>query len=363
MLKGKIYSYFYLVALLRIILFPISILYGFITHIRNKLFDWNVNRSVSFPIPVISIGNLTSGGTGKTPHVEYLIRLLKDDFRISTLSRGYKRKSRGFVLSDENPSLDLLGDEPYLFKLKYSGIEVAVDEKRVHGVRQLLDRIPDLGLVLLDDAFQHRWIKPGLSILLTDFYNLYSGDYLLPTGNLREYRSSAKRADIIIVTKSPEVLSPLTRRRVLDSIRPLPHQSVYFSYIEHGEIKLIPGTDQEPVNDISRQTVLLVAGIANPYPLERYLKDRCTRIEKIYFPDHHVFTEKDLEGIIKTYEGIITRNKVIITTEKDMMRLIQPERLQKIRHLPFHYLPIQVRFHQGDGEAFNKQILSYVKNN
>lgn len=363
MLRGKMYLYFYVMTLLRILLFPLSALYGLITYVRNRLFDWHLLNSVAFPIPIISLGNLSSGGTGKTPHVEYLIRLLRSEFRLATLSRGYKRKSKGFVLAGDSPSVELLGDEPFQFKVKYGDIGVAVDEKRVHGVGQLLEKIEDLDLVLLDDAYQHRWIHAGLSILLTDFYHLYTSDHMLPGGNLREYRCGAKRADIIIITKSPTVLSPLTRRRVVDSIKPAPHQSVFFSYIEHGSLTKIPGVDFIPENDFSSHAVLLIAGIANPYPLELYLKDRCAKLEKVYFPDHHDFKEKDINGIIKTYDKIISRNKLIVTTEKDMMRFIHPEIIGKIKNLPVCYLPIEVKFHHEDRGNFEKQIINYVKRN
>ena len=363
LLRGKIYLYFYLMTLFRILLSPLSVLYGLITYVRNRLFDWNLLNSVSFPIPIISIGNLCSGGTGKTPHVEYLIRLLRSEFRLATLSRGYKRKSKGFVLAGDTPSVEVLGDEPLQFKIKYENIEVAVDERRVHGVGQLLKKIDDLDLVLLDDAYQHRWIQAGLSILLTDYYKLYSKDYMLPTGNLREFRCGAKRADIIIITKSPAVLSPLTRRQVIDSIKPGSHQTVFFSYIEHGSLKQIPGIDFIPADNFSTSSVLLIAGIANPYPLERYLKDRCAHLEKIYFSDHHDFKAKDIDRIIKTYDGIISKNKLIVTTEKDMMRFIHPDFISKIKHLPVCYLPIEVKFHREDRESFEKQILNNVEHN
>lgn len=316
---------------------------------------------MSFNLPIISIGNLNSGGTGKTPHVEYLVRLLDDDFLIATLSRGYKRNTKGFILADEKTSLSKIGDEPFQFKTKFKNAIIAVDEKRVRGTKAILalDKIPDV--IILDDAFQHRHIKPGLSILLTDFYNLYSKDRMLPTGNLREYKKGAQRADIIIVTKSPKVLSPFTRRRLADQLKPRPGQSLYFSYIRHGKLLQIPGVEYIPESTCHFSSILMVAGIANPYPLELYLKDRCTSFEKLIFPDHHNFAEKDINMIVKKFDKIFTKNKIIVTTEKDMLRLIQPEVINRIQHLPICYLPIVVKLHKDDKEAFDNQILSYVR--
>jgi len=362
MVPGKIYLYFYLVAIIRIILFPFSILYGIINFVRNKLFDWNIFKSSSFEVPIISIGNLSVGGTGKTPHVEYLIRLLKDRFAVATLSRGYKRRSKGFILADRNSSPEILGDEAFQFKSRHPGVEVAVDEKRVHGVAKLIEKVNGLEVVLLDDAFQHRWIRPGLSILLTDFYHLYSSDYMLPTGRLREFRSGARRADIIVVTKTPAVLSPITRQRVMDQLKPEADQSLYFSYIQHGELRGIPGVEFIPDQDYGNHTVLLLAGIANPYPLELNLKNKCARLERIYFPDHHMFTKGDIERVIRTFNRILSKSKIIVTTEKDMVRLLHPELLEMVRYLPICFVPMEVRFHDHDKEIFEKQIINYVTN-
>jgi len=349
-------------AFIRIILFPVSVLYGFVTYVRNKLFDWKMLHSVSFQLPIISIGNLNTGGTGKTPHVEYLIRVLKTNYKIAILSRGYKRRSKGFILADQNSSHEKLGDEPYQMKIKFNDIDVAVDKKRVHGVDRLDNQIKGLDVVLLDDAFQHRWIKPGLSVLLTDFYDLYCNDNMLPSGTLREYRSGVKRADIIVVTKSPKVLSPITRKRVTDLITPGNHQSLYFSYIKHGRLSPIPGVDYIPKKTLKFSSILLVAGIANPYPLKIYLTDRCRTLEKIYFPDHHKFTTNDIARIKRTFDRILTRDKVIVTTEKDMIRFMQPNLIAMIKHLPICYLPMEIKIHKEDRKAFEQQMLNYVKN-
>lgn len=349
-------------AFLRILLWPVSQLYGLVTLVRNKFYDWKLFRSVSFDIPVISVGNLCAGGTGKTPHVEYLVRLLAGTHRLATLSRGYKRKSTGFLTAGPEATAETLGDEPYQYATKFDNLVVAVDEKRVRGVRKLLKQDPAPEVILLDDAFQHRSIRAGFSILLTDFYNLYSHDYLLPTGRLREYRSGAKRAQCIVVTKCPAVLSPLTRRRVEESLRPAAGQALYFSYIAHGRPTRIPGLDFQPPENLEEVSVLLLAGIANPYPLERYLADHCKQLEKLIYPDHHNYNDSDIERISTAFDKLFIKNKLIITTEKDMVRLMQPEMLEKIKHLPLCYLPIEVKFHDNDGEAFENQIKDYVTN-
>lgn len=355
--------YFYPVALIRILLFPISLLYGFLTFVRNKLFDWNILSSQSFNIPIISLGNLSTGGTGKTPHVEYLIRLLQGEKKVATLSRGYKRKSAGFLMANDNTSVDDIGDEPFQFKIKFPEVTVAVDEKRVHGVESLLSEKNDINVVLLDDAFQHRYIKPGLSILLTDFFNLYTNDFVVPTGSLREFRRGAKRADIIIVTKSPKVLSPLTLRNIISQINPKENQKVYFSFIKHGKLSQIPGVDFIPDQQHHYSAIMMVAGIANPYPLELKLRDRCTNLEKLNFSDHHQFTEKDIDKIIQKFDSIFAKNKIIVTTEKDMGRLRQPELFQKIKSFPICYMPIEVKIHKDDRMDFDNQIIEYVRKN
>jgi len=338
-------------------------MYGIIILIRNKLFDWKIIPSKSFDIPVISVGNLSVGGTGKSPHVEYLVSLLKNNFIVAVLSRGYKRKSKGFVLADETKSVSDIGDEPFQFFTKFKDVKIAVDEKRTKGIQILQKKFPDLETIILDDAFQHRYVKPGLSILLTDFHQLYTNDYPLPGGKLREFRSGAKRADIIIVTKTSKVLSPITRRRVTELINPQQFQKLYFSYIKHGKLKQIPGIDFIPDKNIKYNSILLMAGIANTYPLELFLKKYCEELDILKFPDHHLFTQKDAGKIVETFENIITKNKIIVTTEKDTMRLIQPEIIETIKYLPICYVPIEIMFHQEDKKEFNKQIIDYVRKN
>ncbi|MBL7883728.1 MAG: tetraacyldisaccharide 4'-kinase [Bacteroidia bacterium] len=353
---------------LRILLFPFSLIYGSIVFLRNKLFDWKLLSSKSFAIPTISVGNLSVGGTGKTPHIEYIIRLLKPDFYIATLSRGYGRKTSGLVLADTQSTSSDIGDEPLQFKKKFSGIRVAVDEKRVRGVASLIKEFPSLQCVLLDDAFQHRQIKTGLSILLTDFAKLYTSDFMVPTGALREFRMGAKRADIIIVTKCPDILLPIERKRLLSEINPLPHQKVYFSYIKYGNF--ISLNSEDTTTALTKEfyfernyTIALVTGIANTKSLEYYLKHKVKNIVPVKFADHHHFNKSDIETIKKIFNNIATANKIILTTEKDAMRLKTSEFSALLKDIPLFYIPIEIEFHDKDKKEFNEQVVKYVRSN
>ena len=302
---------------LKILLFPVSFLYGIITFVRNWAFDKGIFKSTSFDFPVICVGNLCYGGTGKTPLIEYIIRILNSqNKKISTLSRGYGRKTRGFIIADEKCSSTHIGDEPCQFYNKFSEIIVAVDEKRVRGIEKLIGNIPGLEVVLLDDAFQHRKVKAGLSILLTDYYFLYTDDHLLPTGTLRELKSGADRADIIVVTKTPVVLSPITKKSIIDKLKTKPYQSVFFSQIKYGTL-LPVGEDIMDITNHDKKfyTILLITGIANPYPLEEYLRRFCVELILKKYKDHHEYTNDDLEDIKETYKYILGKNKIIVTTE------------------------------------------------
>ncbi len=347
--------------ILRVILFPVSLLYGIVTFFRNKLFDWGLIRSQSFDLPIISVGNISAGGTGKTPHVEYLVNLLHEKLGIAILSRGYKRKTKGFLLADKLSGLHDIGDEPMQFISRFDDVLVAVDESRVHGIEKLMKLPNPPETIILDDAFQHRRVKPGLSLLLTDYYSLYTNDYMLPTGTLREFAWGAKRADSIIVTKSPKILSPFTRQRILAELKPAPHQQVFFSYIRHGKLEPVPGVDFIPQSRSKYTAALLVAGIANPYPLEMYLKEKIGHVETIRFPDHHEFTKNDIESILTRFDRMFVKNKILITTEKDMMRFKHPELLIKLKTHPFCYVPIEIKFNKDDREGFHKFILNYVE--
>ncbi|MBQ8223067.1 MAG: tetraacyldisaccharide 4'-kinase [Bacteroidales bacterium] len=347
---------------MRKLLLPISMLCYCVLYIRHKFYDWGLLNSKSYDIPNICVGNLNLGGTGKTPHIEYLINLLSEEFNIAVLSRGYGRKTKGYLLANVNHSHNDIGDEPLQYFKKFDKIKVAVDENRCEGVEKLLQEENPPQVILLDDAYQHRKIKAGLNILLTDYYNLYSTNNLVPTGNLRDIKRAAKRADIIVVTKSPNVITPYYRKDVEDSLKPLPHQKVFYSYIEYLDFK--PFSKASFDIDIKEaKTALLLCGIANTYSLEDFLKRKYNTISKIQFNDHHDFTEKDIDMVIEKYNDMIGKNKVIITTEKDAMRLINSSFINKFDNIPIFTLPIKIKFHKDDDSSFNDEIFNYVKKN
>jgi len=352
----------FLMKFFRFLLFPVALLYGAVMYLRNKCYDWGIFKSEQFRIPTISVGNLSMGGTGKTPHVEYLIRLLKSDFNVAVLSRGYKRKTHGFILAGEESTSYHIGDEPLQISKKFRNVTVAVDEKRANGIKEILRRFEETQVVLLDDAFQHRAVKPGLSILLTDFHQLYSDDFIFPTGTLREFRCAAKRADIIIVTKTFNVLSPITVRRIQGLLKPAQNQQLFFSYISYGELKPLPGlTISPPEGHIN--AALLFAGVANIYPLHEHLMKNTNHLEEIEFDDHHRYTKKDFQKIKETFDGMFMKNKIIITTEKDAMRIAIPRIPSALAGLPIFYIPIEVKIHKEFRKSFNDQIKNYVREN
>ncbi len=332
--------------LLRKILFPFAILYGFITSIRNFIFDKGILKSYSFDIPIIAVGNLSVGGTGKTPQIEYLIRWLSPKYKVATLSRGYKRQSKGFVLADTTSNAEILGDEPFQFYKKFNNIQVAVDADRKNGIEQLLSLTNKPEVILLDDAFQHRRVKAGLYILLTSYGDLYSDDFMLPTGNLRESKSGAKRANVVIVTKCPDTLSLEEQNKIKTKLKLTSTQELYFSYIDYDEF-IYSDIKTMNVEEVMNVDKLLLAGIAKPEPFFGYLQqenDVCLR-----YPDHHHFTEVDIIEIEKK-----SQNKLIITTEKDFVRL-----KGRIPNEQLFYLPIRSSF-LFRSENFDKTITNYV---
>ena len=342
---------------------PFALLYGWIVSLRNLLFNWGILPSVKYPLPVISVGNLSAGGTGKTPHIEYLIRLLSPDFDISTLSRGYGRKTKGFQKAIPENHASTIGDEPLQYLRKFNSIGVFVDEKRRRGIQNILKINENTEVILLDDAFQHRYVKPGLSILLTDFHHLYTRDYLLPAGKLREPIAGARRADIIIVTKTTPVLSPILARQLIDELKPRPHQHVYFSFIKYGVLTSLWSNDHTLEKGKHFSMILLFAGIANTYPIEDHLRQHCNELTVIRFKDHHQYTEQDLLRIKRNFDDLYSPNKLLVTTEKDAMRLLQPELGEIATQLPVFYLPIEVEIHEKYKQQFDKQILKYVSKN
>ncbi len=351
---------------LKLLLIPLSLLYGLITWIRNICFDFGILPSKSFSIPIISVGNLRAGGTGKTPHIEYLVKLLHPKYKTGVLSRGYGRKTTGFILADESATASEIGDEPLQIFKKFTDLTVAVKSNRVKGIKKMLELQPDIKTILLDDAFQHRYVKPGLSILLTEYSDLYSDDFMLPAGNLREWASGASRADVIVVTKTPQFFSPLDRRSILDKIEPKPYQRVYFSYTKYGELISLNNPDvQSPFTKeyyFERDyTFLVLTGIAKPINIQYYLKSKVTEILPLAFADHHEFISEDMQELRKSFDSISNSKKIIITTEKDAMRLKNPEIAGLIADLPIFYLPMQVVFHGNDESNFNNHILDYVR--
>ena len=335
--------------LLRKILFPFAILYGFITSIRNFLFDKGILKSTSFDIPVIAVGNLSVGGTGKTPQIEYLIRLLSDKYKVATLSRGYKRKSEGFVLADENSNAEILGDEPFQFYQKFPDVMVAVDANRTNGIQQLLSQNKKPEIILLDDAYQHRKVKAGFYILLTSYGDLYSDDFMLPTGNLRESRSGAERASIVVVTKCPKILTEEEQTEIRLKLKLKTGQQVFFTFIDY-DIFIYSKNEKMTIGEIKSESKLLLAGIAKPKPFFDYLKNESD--DCLTFPDHHHFSDADLVAIRNKANG-----RKIVTTEKDYVRLKDSELLEQL-----YYLPIKSSFinHQ---QNFDATILEYIKKN
>jgi tetraacyldisaccharide 4'-kinase len=333
--------------LLRKILFPFAILYGFITSIRNFLFDKGILVSYSFDLPVIVVGNLSVGGTGKTPQIEYLIRLLSERYAIATLSRGYKRKSTGFVLANAKATAENLGDEPYQFHQKFPSIQVAVDADRKNGIVQLLTQEKKPQVILLDDAFQHRKVKAGFYILLTAYDDVFVDDFLLPTGNLRESRSGAQRANVIVVTKCPTTLSETEQSQIKQRIKSYSDTPVYFSTIAFDE-SVQSSTTSVPVATIQQSACVLLAGIAKPASFFNYLKN--ANAVCLTYPDHHHFTETDIQQI-KQQAG----EKMIVTTEKEYVRL-----KDSILKGQLYYLPIRTSLLVGSNE-FDAKVLDYLK--
>jgi len=345
----------------RVILFPFAILYGAITGIRNLLFDLGILPSRSFDHPLIGIGNLSTGGTGKTPHIEYLIKLLKPNYKVATLSRGYKRKTKGFVLAQKNSTIDEIGDEPLQMLTNHPDISVAVCENRVMGIKTLLSTKPENQVILLDDVFQHRYVKPGLNILLTDYHNLFTDNYLVPTGDLRESRRNASRADILIITKSPQIFSPLDKRLILEKVGKYNIRQIFFSYIKYGDWK--PFNEKgTKFNYQKAKTIFLLTGIANPIPLAEHLKRYCSELKTLRFSDHHQFSEKELGAVADLYHSTFGSSKAIVTSQKDSMRLRNPLLQKILSDVPVYYIPIEVAFQPCDKQIFDSLIESYMQN-
>jgi tetraacyldisaccharide 4'-kinase len=345
-------------------LLPFAWLYGFVTFIRNWLYNSGFLKRTSFDTHTICVGNLAVGGTGKTPHVDYLINLLKNEVNVATLSRGYKRKTTGFVLAESIHTAHDIGDEPLLYKTKHPDIYVAVEGNRVKGVRKLLEQDPKPRVILLDDAFQHRAIKCGLNIVVSDYSHMYFHDFMMPVGHLREYASGIKRADVIVVSKTPEKTTAVDMRNVVKDIKPLPHQQVFFSYLKYGELYSISNSNEKisTLNDLFRYRVIAFAGIGNPEPMLTYLREFSASVSHLPFEDHYDYKVQDLDNIQKYYHSIEGGNKIMVTTEKDLMRLKNPELWSVASRMNIYVLPVEVTFKESEND-FNELILKYVRTN
>lgn len=337
---------------LRLFLLPFSWIYGLITFIRNMLFDIGLKESFEIPKRSICVGNLSVGGTGKTPHIIYLIELLKSTQKVTTLSRGYGRKTSGFLLANSNSSASDLGDEPFLFKNRFQNeIQVSVCEKRKEGIEKLMNENFKSDVFLLDDAFQHRHVKAGLNIVLSDFCQPFFKDFMLPAGNLREWSIGINRADVLVFTKCPDNLNEKTKEYFKNKVN-FNSENIFFSKIKYGE--LIPFGS---VDKTKAKTILIVTGIANPSPLVQHFK-RNYHVELLKFPDHYDFTLKDIEDIHQKFDNFEVRDKIIVTTEKDYVRLLQPNLIEKIKIYPWFYQSIDIEIDRE--EEFNKLIIDYV---
>ncbi len=336
---------------IRYMLFPFAVVFDFIIFIRNFLYNTNVFKSTSFNIPVIAIGNLSTGGTGKTPQAEYLIRLLKNEYKVALLSRGYKRKTKGFLLVEEKHIVEEVGDEPLQFFTKFnSTITVAVDANRTHGIQQLIAE-KNAEVILLDDAFQHRKVKAGYYILLTKFNDLYVDDSLLPAGNLRESGRGAKRADCIIVTKCPGDLSQEAMKKITKKLKITSGQKIYFTCITYNETT--KGAERITIPELQHKEIVLITGIANPNSLLSYLSSQKIKVTHINFPDHHNFLASDIRKIKEKFEAVNSQDKVLLTTEKDYMRL-----KGKLSNLL--YIDIQIKFIASEG-SFITEVFNFIR--
>ncbi len=345
-------------------LMPLSWVYGLAVRFRNMLFDMGILKSHSFSVPVISVGNITVGGTGKTPHVEYLVKLLQDTGKVAVLSRGYKRKTSGFIVAGDDATAATIGDEPLQVKKKFPKAIVAVDKKRVRGINRLIEYDPEIDVILLDDAFQHRYVKPGINILLVDYHRLIIYDKLLPAGRLREPLNGKNRADIVIVTKCPRELKPMEFRVITKTMDLYPYQNLFFTTTDYAPLS--PVFPAATVPAPAGTNVLLLAGIASP----QQLIDDLTKLSMVdpgklttlTFPDHHSFKKKDVRRINSMFEAL-PKPRCIVTTEKDAARLQNVEGLSDEVKASLYALPVHISFMLDQESTFNENIIGYVRKN
>lgn len=358
------YIYKKMKQVLSIILLPFSFLYGIIMSVRNVFFNLNIYSVTKFDIPIISIGNLSLGGTGKTPHIEYLINLLQEKYTVATISRGYKRETKGFILANELSTSENIGDEPLQIKHKFKNTIVAVDEKRVRGAQNIINQHPETNLILLDDAFQHRSIHRGLNIILTDYKKLYTKDFVIPSGTLREFSSGSDRADIIIVSKTPENITDSEKEHIIKSLNPKSHQQIFFSSIKYTPPLPFSKKAIQLKETLNHEfDVILLSGIAHPELLIQQLEKQHKVVDHLKFSDHHNFSLDNIKTLKERFINHSSNKKIIITTEKDIMRLSLPSILKEINDIPVFYIPIEIYFQGRDKEEFDKKILKYVTTN
>jgi len=342
----------------RILLLPFALLYWFGISIRNWLYDNKISRSSSFGLPIICVGNLSVGGTGKSPMVEYLVRLLNPKYKVATLSRGYKRKTKGYALATADSTALEIGDEPMQFHQKFPDIAVAVGEERLVAIPQLLHDRPDTEAIILDDAFQHRAVKAGLNILLTEYSNLFTRDFYLPTGDLRDLKSQYKRAQIIVVTKCDPSLSIEEKEKLAGEIHPKKDQSLFFTSIQYDKpYHILTGSGCSITEETS---VLLVTGIANPAPLKAWLERHSREYNMLQYSDHHKFTIDDLNEMKRKFDGIEGSNRIILTTEKDAVRLLKFG--SEIKDWPLYVLPVRHDFLFGEQQSFDQSVHDFIQN-
>jgi tetraacyldisaccharide 4'-kinase len=346
-------------------LIPVAFFYGMGVRLRNQLFDWGILPSEEFTVPVISVGNLGVGGMGKTPHVEYLVRLLKDKYKVAVLSRGYKRQTKGYLLANEESTYLTIGDEPFQMKRKFPDILVAVDSDRRRGIRNLM-ALPERekpDVILLDDAFQHRYVTPSLSIVLTDYHRLFYRDKTLPVGRLREPSVGIRRADVVIVTKCVAGLKPIDYRIMSDKMKLLSHQEIYFTHITYGElIPLFPveAASHKRSHIKENDNVLALTGIATPERFMEEVKKYTDKVVSMIYPDHHDFTSLDIQLIDEAFNQIQSADKYILTTEKDAARLLNNPATPEEWKDRLYYLPITIDFCTGNHLPFDNLVLNHI---
>jgi tetraacyldisaccharide 4'-kinase len=350
------------------ILYPFSLIYRIITDLRNFLFDSRILHPHEFSIPIISVGNITVGGTGKTPHVEYLVELLRNKYKVAVLSRGYKRRSKDFRIIGGDSSVWDAGDEPLQIAKKFPDVLVAVDRDRVHGTEKILNDFPGTGVIILDDAYQHRRIKPGLSILLSDFNRPLTRDHLMPYGRLRERRSNRKRADIILISKTPPDIPEFHMDAVRRETNPSPQQKLFFTSVAYFDpLPLFKHGIPDSINlkriPAGQYGIVLITAIADPSPLKEYLRNYFTEIIHIRFPDHHFFQEKDILNVTKKWNELKSPEKLILTTEKDSIRLRESTGIPDHLNEKFYFVPVKIMFFGDDKQKFDNLILEYVGKN